>query len=592
MAVQAGPGTRGAGWWATVTALVYVPFARFLGVLAVGIVALILGGIGLDQYLTGPHAPAGYGRGFWDIVFYDLQLPVLGSAPTQGPGPYPVPLGIARVLAPVSTFLAAVGTLFLLLGEQWRRLKVAAARYHAIVAGDGPVALKLAGNLRAEKRKLVLFSPKVVLVSSDDETLTRGRQAKLLGYRGDPSDLVTLRAARVTRATELYACTSQGTVNAAIALRARDEVPASRKQPLRGYAQVRDAELGVALRARRIGVGGDPKLRLDFFAVEDIAARGLFDDHPLTPAGTGLVQVVISGFGLLGQAVLREVARRRQSLPGDSPVEVVIRHASQDDVAKIANAFPAVSTHCSITYGEPLALPGTGEYTVYVCLDGDDNALTEGLALAHSLAGQGGRVVVCMRESGPFAAVLAERSGLVDDVRGRLSVFGVLEEACVPANIRDDLTEQLARSIHRAYVAQQRDQGKTELVNPSMAPWERLPEDLRQANIAQAADIGAKLDAIGAVVVPESAAAPAFTFTDQEVELLAEAEHQRWMRERIAAGWTYGEPRDNERKIHPDLRDWADLPQAVRDQDRNAVRTLPATLHDAGLQILRLPPDS
>ena len=49
------------------------------------------------------------------------------------------------------------------------------------MAGDGPVALKLARNLRAEKRKLVLFSPKVVLVSSDDETLTRGRQAKLLG---------------------------------------------------------------------------------------------------------------------------------------------------------------------------------------------------------------------------------------------------------------------------------------------------------------------------------------------------------------------------------------------------------------------------
>ena len=80
-------------------------------------------------------------------------------------------------------------------------------RYHAIVAGDGPVALKLAGSLHAEKRKLVLFSPKVVLVSSDDDTLTRGRQAKLLGYRGDPSDPVTLRAAGVTRAAELYACT-------------------------------------------------------------------------------------------------------------------------------------------------------------------------------------------------------------------------------------------------------------------------------------------------------------------------------------------------------------------------------------------------
>lgn len=592
MVRQGGTGTRGTGWWSTVTALIYAPLARFLGVLTVAIVALVLGGVGLDQYLTGPHAPAGFGRGFWDIVFYDLQLPVLSSAPTQGAGPYPPLLGIARILAPVSTFLAAVGTLFLLLGEQWRRLQVAIARHHAIVVGDGPVALKLAGNLHTEKRKLVLFSPKVVLVSSDDETLTRGRQLKLLGYRGDPSAPVTLRAARVVKATELYACTSQGTVNAAIALRARDEAPAARKQPLRGYAQVRDAELGVALRARRIGVGGDPRLRLDFFTVEDIAARRLFDKHPLASTGEGPVQVVISGFGYLGQAVLREVAHRHQALPGRPPADIVIRHASEEQVAELADAFPAIRVNCSITYADLPDLPVRGDCTVYVCLDADDDALSEGLAMAHSLVSRRGHVVVCMRESSPFAGVLAARSGLIDDVMGRLSVFGVIEEACVPSNIRDDFTEQLARSIHNVYVAMEAANGKTTDTNPSMVPWERLPEGLRQSNIAQAADIGDKVEAIGAIIVPESSDAPEFHFTDGEVERLAEQEHDRWMRDKLSQGWTYGEPRDDERRIHPDLQPWASLSEADKDKDRNAIRTLPATLHDAGFQILRLPLDS
>jgi hypothetical protein len=575
--------------WSMAGAFVYAPLARFLGVLAVAVIALVLGGIGLEQYLTGPHAPSGFGRGLWDIVYYDLQLPVLSSAPAQGPGPYPVTLGVARILAPVGTFLAAAGTLLLLLGEQWRRLTVAIARGHAIVAGDGPVALELAGNLRAERRKLLPLGPKVVVVSANDETLTKGRQAKLAQFRGDPADPGTLRAARVARATELYACTGEGTVNAAIALSARDGVDPARKRPLRAYAQVRDAQLSVALRARRIGVGGDPRLRLDFFAVEDIAVRGLLDKHPLTLAGTTPMPVVISGFGLLGQAVLREVARRRQALPGSSPVAVVIRHACEDDVKRVTDAFPAIAGGCSITCGEAPALPGTGECVVYVCLDGDDDALTEGLAMAHSLLSRRGHVVVCMRKADPFAAVLAARSGLVDDVKGRLSVFGVLQEACVPANIRDDFTEQLARSIHRSYVAHERAMGKTEQVNPSMAPWERLPEDFRQSNIAQAADYGAKLEAIGAVVVPAPAAAPVFSFTDQEVELLAQMEHQRWMKEKLADGWKYGEPRDNQRKLHPDLKDWSDLSEEVRDLDRDAVRDLPGVLREAGFLILRLP---
>jgi hypothetical protein len=259
-------------------------------------------------------------------------------------------------------------------------------------------------------------------------------------------------------------------------------------------------------------------------------------------AGTSPVPVVISGFGLLGQAVLREVARRRRALPGSSPVEVVIRHAYEDDVKKVTDAFPAISDSCSITCGEVPELPGTGQYIAYVCLGGDDDALTEGLAMAHSLLPRPGHVVVCMRQSDPFAEVLATRSGLVDDVRGRLSVFGVLQEACVPANIRDDFTEQLARSIHSAYVATETAKGETPATNPSMVPWERLPEGLCESNIAQAAGIGEKMEAIGAVVVPESASVPDFAFADQEIDSLAQLEHERWMRDKVSQGWKYGEP--------------------------------------------------
>jgi hypothetical protein len=571
-------------WRSRVPHLFYGPLLRFMFVVAVAVTALVLGYLGLRQYLARPSLAKLYGRSWADILYYDIQLPVLNAAPAGGAGPFPVELGIARLLAPVSTFLAAVGTLALLLGEQWRRLRIATAFRQVIVAGDGPLALTLARNLRAEKRM-------VVLVSSDDATLSEARRRDLLAFRGDPADPGTLRDVGVARASELFACAGQGTVNLAITLRARDAMPPARKRPLAAYALMRDAELGVPLRARRIGVAGDPRLRLDFFAIEDIAARRLYDSHPLPSDGDSPVQVVISGFGQLGHAVLREIARQHRSLPGSPPpIDVVIRHSNEAEVAKVAAGFPAICESCSITCDETLNVLGTGGYLCYVCLDGDDAALSDGLALAHSLATRKGHVVVCLRESDPLGEAIDKRSGLVD-VMEKLSVFGIFEEACVPGNIRDDFTEQLARSIHAAYVANQRAKGETEDVNPSMARWEELTDDLRHANIDQAADLGAKLAEIDAVVIPETAGAPEFAFTDKNIERLAELEHERWMRERRAQGWTYGRVRDNARKVHPALVPWAALDDDDKDKDRSAIRTLPATLHDAGFQILRLPKD-
>ena len=156
----------------------------------------------------------------------------------------------------------------------------------------------------------------------------------------------------------------------------------------------------------------------------------------------------------------------------------------------------------------------------------------------------------------------------------------------------DDFAEQLARSIHQAYVAHAEQRGETEAVNPSMAPWNKLPEDLRQSNLAQAVDIGVKMEAIGATVVPGSDGTPRFSFTSQEIKRLAQMEHERWMRERISQGWKYGEPRDTARKIHPGLRDWSHLSDAEKEKDRDAVRELPVILHAAGFQIRRLPRDS
>lgn len=94
-----------------------------------------------------------------------------------------------------------------------------------------------------------------------------------------------------------------------------------------------------------------------------------------------------------------------------------------------------------------------------------------------------GRVVACMRAPALFARTLARYAGLQEDQSARFSVFGIIEEACVPSDIRDDaFIEQLARAIHQDYVTKSQARGETEATNPSMVPWEELPRDLREGH--------------------------------------------------------------------------------------------------------------
>jgi len=552
---------------------------RWLLVLVAAVAALVLGYIGLSGYLAHQPSPPQFGRSWADILFYDVQLFVFNAAPTQGAGPFPVALGIARFLAPATTVVATVETVRLLLSEQLRRWSTASAANHAVVTGDGAVAVELARKLRTEYRK-------VVLVSADPLTAEQARRHHLLDVFGDLADPGTLRAAGLGRADVLYACGELSAANAATALRGR-EIAQSHDRKLTTYAQVRDAEICMALRARRIGANGDMRFRLEFFAVEDTAARVLLDRYPPAGGSGQPTQAAIIGFGRLGRAVLREIARRRA--PDSPPFNVRIRGAEAGTVSDFLDLFPVIRRNCSVTCdGDAPPQPASDAPSLtIVCLPSNDDALTAGLAAADSVAARSGRVVICMSEPSPFGAVLGGDRALLDDVEGRLTVFEVIEEACVPGRIREDLDDQLARAIHRTYVKNCAARGDSPHVNKSMRPWEQLPDDLKRSNLAQAADIGTKLNAIGCAVIPESANAPSFSFRDGEIELLAKLEHQRWMQEREAQGYVLGPTREG--KQHPSLVDWQNLPESEKEKDRDAIRELPSILGEAGFQILRLP---
>src|SRR4029077_6845130 len=99
----------------------------------------------------------------------------------------------------------------------------------------------------------------------------------------------------------------------------------------------------------------------------------------------------------------------------------------------------AVREKCRVSQdGEPQPRPSqeAGPTLTFVCLSDNDDALTPGLDGAHSLTGRADRLVICMSEPSPFGTILTGRHALLDDRRGRLAVFGVIVEGCVPGRNR------------------------------------------------------------------------------------------------------------------------------------------------------------
>lgn len=145
--------------------------------------------------------------------------------------------------------------------------------------------------------------------------------------------------------------------------------------------------------------------------------------------------------------------------------------------------------------------------------------------------------------------------------------------------------EALARAIHERFRRNHADRPDDD---PAMQPWEELREDLKESNRLQADHIPVKLRAIQCGFAPASEGEPNdVTFTDEEIETMAEMEHERWMAEKRLDGYVDGEERDHDAKTSPYLVPWEELSEEVKEWDLDAVRAIPELMADAGFEIYR-----
>ncbi|MEQ1785872.1 MAG: NAD-binding protein [Acidimicrobiales bacterium] len=491
-------------------------------------------------------------------AYRSIQLFLLNGGNEDHPGTL---FRIARFLAPAVAAWAALAAFAALFRDQIDAVRLHFTRGHVIVCGAGEKGTRLARALLPRHR--------VAVIERDGASarVRALRAAQIPVVVGDATDPEVLRAAGVRRARHLVTVCGADAVDASIAAAAGREAAAA-GHSLTVLAHVSDANLAQALATAAIGDG----VRYEYFSLDDRGAAAILDAHPLPIPADRTARVGVVGLTGAGERMLVHLGRRRLA-SGAEPLEVVTNRADDARLDALRARVPLLdATLVFRPEGDPVDI-------TYVCLPGDDACVATALEIA---ATQDHPVVAVLRSSAGLAELAAATAPAR---RGQLSLATVLDHVFNGELVEQGLTDVLARALHADYaerVAERRDDQQVVAVG-----WDDLTEELRESNRRAAVGAFSQLGALGWSVLPlaDRAAAEIVLPVDQ-VETVAQAEHERWRAERTAAGWHLG-PRIAGGRASPHLVDWVELPDAIKDENRLAAQRLPGLFLRAGLQLVR-----
>jgi hypothetical protein len=569
----------------------------------VGLFALLAMGLGFIGF-TKHFSALGEARSGWDLFYLTLQLFTLESGSVSGPVSWE--LEVARLLAPAVVAYTAAKALMAIFHEQIHMFRIRFIAGHVVICGLGRKGLLLARSFHHQGYRIIVIDQD--LENSEIESC---KELGAIILIGNATDRELLRKARVQEARYLFSVCGSDGVNAEVAVHARNLLRDQKRNPLVSFIHIADLDLRNLLREKEITTQQDDAIRLEFFNIFESGAKALLNDHPaFTLDSEGKkepARLLIVGLGEMGKSLVVQAARLWQMTRAETEARLAItlvdKTASQikesllldhPQLEKICDLDPYDIVVESPEFQKAAFLFGSRKQSdvtaIYVCLDDDARGLSAALSLLHRVRGRHIPIIVRMTRDAGLASLLKGEDGSGEGFEN-LYGFGLLDRTCTPDLLLGGTHALLARAIHEDYVYNQRKKGQTSQTNRSMAPRDQLPEHLKESNRRQADHIGVKLKRVNCGLAPlNDWDTPLHTFTPEEVERLAEMEHERWVAERLGDGWTPGK-RNPDQKTSPYLVPWKGLSEEIREIDREAVRGIPSFLAKAGFRIYRLTKD-
>jgi hypothetical protein len=190
-----------------------------------------------------------------------------------------------------------------------------------------------------------------------------------------------------------------------------------------------------------------------------------------------------------------------------------------------------------------------------------------------------------------------ERSCLPSETQLNLHVDG-LDFTAIVQNIEldKDTVEKLAKACHDIFYDSLKakhytygpvtDKRKSE--HSSLVPYASLPENEKEQNRENVRDIPNKLAIAGYIFLPARGHETPAEFTVDEIERLAEIEHERWMKQKRDTGWKYAAKTVKSRKLHKSLMEWDKISESEKEKDRVLVKGIPQILARAGYMMVKV----
>jgi hypothetical protein len=517
-----------------------------------------------------------------------------GACPAQTP----VALDVAQICALAAVFLSVVGVAMALFQSRVDRLRVYFARsVTAIVDVDDDSQSMVSAVARSMDHRSTL----AVITTNPDRPCVQ--QARAQGARvltidfTEPAALASLSLWRkLDRLYLLSADPSSNLLRLATITECLNDADDRVRIPL--IVRIDDPWQAEAWRAGHFG-RSDARWAADAVGKYEVTARQLLDRI----IGSGSVRrVLVCGASRLTLALCSDMSQRQlekdyYSAPGEPPLPQLVL------VAENANEYEEDHEHSQRQLGlsqdrlRVEAVPRAPTVSLLSSLLREHDSAGETAVILVDADGSAGSAMDTTMGTrlaarfpttpiyawDPDAEVTDDRLSIV----GRLTTYRLSMD--MPKGQAQDDWERAARLIHDRYAA---EAGHT---TAATLPWAELDEFYRESNRRQVSNALWMVEMLGGhtwnvwdgdeTVVPvtnmrgrEPLEQLRLLGFDREASIsMAREEHEDWRRYYVAAGWRYGEPRDDARKIHDKLVDWTDI-ESDPDLLERALSSLATTL--------------